>query len=157
MKQENLTPHNQAAASVAYMRALHKAGWSNQLQSTIEDVFVLLQSLGFASAVAGDQALTVATEQPEQASDLLELKTLLDHGLFQAATALEQLRGIRAGQSKPLSMASFFDALVSDEECFEPEALKFFTSFFLANDPGRAEVVDQLQRSLNNDATEGEP
>lgn len=151
---DNLTPENQAQAAVKCMQALEKAGWSNQLQSTIDDVFLLFQSLGYVSAVTGDRLLNLAPEEPEMAADLLMLKQRLDNSLAHTATALESLRVVRAAQAEPLNMPAMFAALLSDQD-FEETALKFFR-FFCA-DLDRAEAVEQLNRLLNNDATEEAP
>ena len=152
---DNLTPENKAQAAVKRMQELEKAGWSNQLQRTIDDVFLLFQSLGYVSAVTGDRLLTLAPEEPEMAADLLMLKQRLDNSLAHTATALESLRVVRAGQEEPLNMPAMFAALLSEGN-FEETALKFFRRF--CADLDRAEAVEQLNRLLNNDGTtEGEP
>lgn len=153
--QEHLTPHNRATALVKSMKALAKVGWTEQLNSTIQDVFVLSHALACASAMAGNELMQAAdVAEPEALGELLMLKHQIDYSTAQSSLALHTLRCIRNAESKGIGMSELLPDLVADAG-FEQEAHAFFVQFCSSHD--QLHKVDQLNRLLENEQTsEGE-
>ena len=143
------TPRQAAQDAVHRIEALSKAGFQEQLTSTIESCVALWETFTLVSGTVYarlDQALTIQATSAETFDHLLLLKAHADFGIGFAQTAIQSLRSIRNSEGELAKLAEALAELVSQPN-FKQEAFRFFEA--LLTEDEREQNIALIKRMWN--------